>query len=218
MAPIQIEIISDPICPWCYIGLRTLQRAIAIYQKTYPGGSRDQITIAWKPYFIDQVAPAQSELINDRMLRRMQDPRQVAAAQSRLKRAGQAVGLQLKFGGYIGSSREAHRLLYLVGEEKGGECQGQLAERLFQAQFEQEKDVSEREVLVAAAEQAGLGFEAQAWLDDAERGLHEAAREEGEMRAQGVVQGVPHFVIGDQHLEGAVDMEELMEALIATRG
>ncbi|KAL4897985.1 thioredoxin-like protein [Aspergillus ambiguus] len=218
MPVIPILIISDPICPWCYIGYRTLQRAITIYQKTYPGGSRDQITITWKPYFIDQDPPECPELVNDRMLRRMQDPRQVAAAQSRLQRAAITMGIQLKFGGYIGSSRQAHRLLHIVGEEKGCESQCQLAEKLFHAQFEREEDVSEREVLLSAAVQAGVELEqAQTWLDDENRGLVDMERVQRDMRAQGTIHGVPHFVIGDRHLEGAMDMEELMEALIAAK-
>jgi hypothetical protein len=48
----------------CFIGYRTLQRAIALYKKTYPGGSEDEFVIEWKPYFIDQVAPETSVLIN----------------------------------------------------------------------------------------------------------------------------------------------------------
>lgn len=152
------------------------------------------------------------------MIRRMQDPKQVAAAQSRLKRAGAGVGLRIRFGGSMGSSREAHRLLHIVREEKGTEMQCRLSEQLFHLQFERERDVSERAVLAEAAELAGLrAEEVQGWLEDAERGRRETETEEEEMRGQGVVQGVPHFVIGTEHLEGAVDVGELMEAMIATK-
>lgn len=79
MTVIKIEIVSDAICPWvrtrpsprrtntdecqCYIGYRNLQRAIRLYQKTYPGGSQDVFDITWKPYFLDQV-PRERELIH----------------------------------------------------------------------------------------------------------------------------------------------------------
>lgn len=48
----------------CFIGYRSLQRTIALYKKTYPGGSKDEFQIVWKPYFIDQVAPEESVLVN----------------------------------------------------------------------------------------------------------------------------------------------------------
>ncbi|KAF9893706.1 hypothetical protein FE257_009874 [Aspergillus nanangensis] len=218
MSTIQIDIISDPICPWCYIGYRSLQRAITLYQKTYPGGSKDTFQITWKPYFIDQSPPTEPELIQDRMVRRMQDPKQVAAAQTRLKRVGMQVGLQLKFGGYIGSSRTAHRILYLVQEEKGSEMQSLVAERLFHFQFEREMDVSDEGVVVQAAVQAGLDEEeVRGWLASG-RGQDEVEEEQRAIRASGEVRGVPHFVVGgERHLEGAEDFTEFLEAFVAVR-
>lgn len=57
MTTFTIEIVSDPICPWCYIGLRRLQKAISTFQKTYPGGSKDVFKIVWKPYYLHPEAP-----------------------------------------------------------------------------------------------------------------------------------------------------------------
>ncbi|GIJ98432.1 hypothetical protein Aspvir_000549 [Aspergillus viridinutans] len=165
MATISIEIISDVICPWCYIASRNLQKAITIYKKTYPDGSKDIFTITWHPYFIDEVPPTESILVQDRMLRRM-TPQQVSAAQTRLFRVGAASGIQFQFGGYMGSSRLAHRLLHIVREKKGSEVQNRLAEMLFHYQFEREADVSEVEVVVEAGGRVGLGEveEVREWL------------------------------------------------------
>ncbi|KAE8146711.1 thioredoxin-like protein [Aspergillus avenaceus] len=218
MALIKIKIVSDVICPWCYIGYRSLQRAIALYQKTYPGGSQDQFEISWKPYFIDQVAPAQSELIQDRMIRRMKDPKMVEAAQTRLKRTGAEVGLNFRFGGSMGSSRKAHQLLHVVGKEHGYDVQCRLAEQLFHYQFEREEDISRIDTIIQAAVQAGL-FEMNARdLLASDREMHEVEQEEGAIRAAGI-HGVPHFIIGDdQHLDGAADYTEFLDAFIAVRG
>ncbi|KAF3484177.1 uncharacterized protein GIQ15_03501 [Arthroderma uncinatum] len=217
MAVIPISIVSDVICPWCYIGYRSLQRAIGLYQKTYPGGSKDEFEIIWKPYFIDQEAPSKSEWVPDRMNRRMKDPKMVEAAQTRLKRVGAQFGIQFKFEGYMGSSRLAHQLLYVVYKEKGSEMQCKVAEQLFRYQFEKEADVSDINVVVEAAVQAGLGEEeVRTWLAS-DVGIAETEKEEKEMRDSGKVQGVPHFIIGEQHLEGAVDYTEHLEAFIAAR-
>ncbi|KAE8316539.1 thioredoxin-like protein [Aspergillus transmontanensis] len=215
MALIKIEIISDAICPWCYIGYRNLQKALSLYRKTYPGGSKDIIEVWWKPYFIDQEPPKESILIQDRMLRRM-DPKMVAAAQTRLKRVGTDVGIRFRFGGYIGSSRLAHQLLYLAARE-GSELQCRVSELLFHYQFEEEADISQLDTVIAVGVQAGLREDAvREWLASGV-GVAEMEVEAKKARADGVT-GVPHFVIGGKHhVEGAVDMSELFDAFVAVR-
>ncbi|OJI99447.1 hypothetical protein ASPVEDRAFT_26261 [Aspergillus versicolor CBS 583.65] len=217
MAVIPIEIISDVICPWCFIGYRSLQRTIALYKKTYPGGSKDEFQIVWKPYFIDQVAPEESVLVNetDRMARRM-TPAQITAAQTRLIRVGKSVGIAFRFGGYIGSSRLAHRVLHFALERGGSEIQCAVAETLFKYQFEMEQDVSDVDVVVNAAVGSGLDeSEVRAFLAGG-GGVEETENEAKGSRAQ--VQGVPHFVIGEKnHLDGAGEMEEFFQAFVAAR-
>lgn len=63
MTIFTIQIISDTICPWCYIGFRRLQKAIDLFQKTYPGGSKDTFEIEWKPFYLNPDAPTEGVLI-----------------------------------------------------------------------------------------------------------------------------------------------------------
>ncbi|GIC85413.1 DsbA family oxidoreductase [Aspergillus udagawae] len=216
MAVISIEIISDVICPWCYIASRNLQKAITFYKKTYPGGSKDIFTINWYPYFIDEVPPPKSILVQDRMLRRM-TPEQVSAAQTRLTRVGAASGIQFKFGGYIGSSRLAHRLLHIVRERKGSEVHDRLAEMLFHYQFEREADVSQVDVVVEAGGRVGLGEEeVREWLAGDE-GVKET-EEQGRRARDAGVKGVPHIIVGGQYqFDGALDVSEFFEAVVQAR-
>jgi predicted DsbA family dithiol-disulfide isomerase len=150
------------------------------------------------------------------MLRRM-DPKKVEAAQIRLKRIGAAVGLNLKFGGYIGSSRRAHQLLYMAGRRKGIEMQSKVAEMLFHYQFEREADISELDTLVEAGVQAGLCEEdVRKWLES-DVGMSETEDEARRAKATGI-QGVPHFIIGGQHhLDGAVETSEFFETFVEVR-
>ncbi|KAL4807448.1 thioredoxin-like protein [Aspergillus unguis] len=215
MAIISIQITSDVICPWCYIGYRSLQRTIALYKKTYPGGSKDDFRVTWKPYFIDQVEPDESILIHDRMSRRMTGP-QIEAAQTRLKRVGQALGIGFRFGGYIGSSRLGHRVLDFALRE-GTETQCRVAETLFKYQFELEKDVSQVEVVIEAAVEAGLEEKAVREFLEKGGGKEEVESEAREARDKGI-HGVPHFMIGGQHhFDGAGEMEEFFNAFVRAR-
>ncbi|KAL2826689.1 thioredoxin-like protein [Aspergillus cavernicola] len=215
MAIIPIEIISDAICPWCFIGYRSLEKTINLYKKTYPGGSNDIFEIKWKPYFLDQIPPEESVLISERMSRRM-TPSQIDAAQTRLKRVGNSMGIGFRFGGYIGSSRLAHRVLSLAGAE-GSEVQCRVSEVLFKYQFELERDVSDREMVIQAGVEGGLDEVKVREFLDGEGGIEETEREAREIR-EGGVQGVPHFVIGgEHHFDGAGDMGEFFEAFVAVR-
>ncbi|KAL4975548.1 hypothetical protein BDW66DRAFT_167053 [Aspergillus desertorum] len=218
MAIISIEIISDVICPWlaladkiqCFVGYRTLQKAIALYKKTYPGGSEDEFAIEWKPYFIDQVALETSVLINHRMARCMTPP-QIQAALTRLKRVGSTVGISFQFGGYIGSLRLAHRTLYLAFRTGGSQMQCAVAER----------DVSQMHVVVEAAVEAGMDGDVAREFLEADGGKKEIEREKQEVRERGV-QGVPCFCIGQegegeegvQVVDGAADIEEFFGAFV----
>ncbi|KAL4864902.1 hypothetical protein BDV12DRAFT_188558 [Aspergillus spectabilis] len=202
MAIIPIEIVSDAICPWCFIGYRILEHAIAMYKKTYPGGSKDVFEITWKPYFIDQVEPVESVRINDRMARRM-TPAQITAAQTRLQRIGKSLGIAFKFGGYIGSSRLAHRVLYLAGRISSS-TQCRVSESLFKSQFELEKDVSELDVVVAAAMEGGMDENVVREFLTGDEGT-EIEREAREIRDKGVK-------------GGAGEMGELFEAIVAAKG
>lgn len=144
-------------------------------------------------------------------------PEQVSGAQTRLTRIGAASGIQFKFGGYIGSSRLAHRLLHIVKDRKGNGVQDRLAEMLFHYQFEREADVSEVEVVVEAGGRVGLGEEeVRGWLagDDGVKEIEE----QGRWARDAGVQGVPHIIVGGQHhFDGALDVSEFFEAVVLTR-
>ncbi|KKZ64171.1 hypothetical protein EMCG_01519 [[Emmonsia] crescens] len=218
MAVITIDIISDAICPWCFIGYRDLQKAISLYQKTYPGGSKDEFQLLWKPYFIDQKPPKESILIQDRMLRKM-GPRMTEGAQARLKRVGAAMGISFKFGGYMGSSRLAHVLLHITGAEKGFLMQGKVSEILFQYQFEREEDISCIDTLVRAAVEVGLEEEeVKGWLAGEGNGVRAIIEEQGKKAREEGVQGVPHYIIGgNYHIDGAVDVAEFFEKVVEVK-
>ncbi|KAL5332317.1 DSBA-like thioredoxin domain-containing protein [Aspergillus crustosus] len=150
---------------------------------------------------------------------RKMTPAQITAAHTRLSRTGKSLGIGFKFGGSIGSSRLAHRVLYLAGEQDGsGETQSRVSVALFKRQFELELDVSELEVVVAAAVEGGLEEVAVRGFLERGGGVKEVEDEAKRVRERGV-RGVPQFFFAGEHsFEGAGDIEEFFEAFVKARG
>jgi predicted DsbA family dithiol-disulfide isomerase len=133
---------------------------------------------------------------------------------------GKSVGIDFKFGGKTGNTRDSHRLIQL-GKLKGAETQTKVVEALFAAYFENEKDITQKSVLIEAATEAGIGkAEAEKWLNGDEGGK-EVDAEVGEAQREGI-SGVPHFTInGRFEVEGAQDSSafvQLFERLVKMEG
>ncbi|OJZ83650.1 hypothetical protein ASPFODRAFT_220617 [Aspergillus luchuensis CBS 106.47] len=233
MALIQITVISDPVCPWCYIGYRRLTKAIRLYQKTYPGGSQDRIRISWKPYFLDRDAPMESVPYIERMTQRLGADK-VPAAKARLERLGVQEGIHFRFEGRFGNSLRAHQVMLLSElvsreEENYGRSDRDIAtavaEAIFRAHFEDELDITDIETLVRVAVYASEGYLEEArvrtWLEQGQ-GVDEVDDMAARARREGV-HGVPYFRIsggedaegGALTLSGAQDVDEFLKALIA---
>lgn len=119
---------------------------------------------------------------------------------------GKAVGIDFKFGGKTGNTRDSHRLIQL-GKSKSPQVQTRVVEELFRAYFEQERDITSHDVLQDAGVKAGLDdAEVKAWLGS-EKGGEEVDREVAEAQMRGV-SGVPNFTLqGKYEIGGAQDAE-----------
>ncbi|OJJ39149.1 hypothetical protein ASPWEDRAFT_105524 [Aspergillus wentii DTO 134E9] len=216
MAIIKIEIVSDAVCPWCYLGYRRLQKAINLYKKTYPGGSQDNFELVWKPYFLNPDALKESVLVQDRMNSRM-GPEKSAEIQKTFRSIGMREGILFKFNGYVGNTKLSHQLLHLASSKplsSETSTQTLVAEELFRFQYELEKDISQIDTLVDIGTLCGLnGDEVRTYLEE-DRGRVEVEEEEREVKASGM-KGVPHYIIGGQyHLEGAVDVSDFFDIFV----
>ncbi|RAL03298.1 DsbA family oxidoreductase [Aspergillus ibericus CBS 121593] len=232
MTLISIAITSDPVCPWCYIGYRRLTKAIHLYQRTYPGGSHDDIRITWKPYILDHDAPMQSISYLDRRTQKL-GPEKVATSQAHLQRLGILDGIQFRFGGRIGSTLRAHQVILLCERydvEEGTDYTTAVVEGLFRAHFEEERDITDVETLVKIVEEIvmmGVGLDegrVRSWLETGQ-GVGEIEEMAGRARSEGI-HGVPWFRIGGENakeetavaLNGAQDVGEFLQALIRCEG
>ncbi|KAE8384718.1 hypothetical protein ETB97_005227 [Aspergillus alliaceus] len=213
MTVIEIEVVFDFVCAWCYIGKRKLDKAITLFQKVYPGGRSDVFSIKWLPYYLDYnphpYSVPKSELIDERLSDMTSEQRMTLF--NRMNQIGRSVNIYFKGGGMIGSTRDAHRLVYL-SRTKSSEVQNALVEKILEAYHELEKDISSREVLTELAVDAGLDSgEVRAWLDSglAADVVDEEARKNREEEGNS---GVPRYVIQGVHrIVGTEDSSVFME-------
>ncbi|KAF2102582.1 DSBA oxidoreductase [Rhizodiscina lignyota] len=206
-----IEVVSDTVCPWCYIGSRQLTRAISEYKRLHPERN-DTFSVSWKPFYLNP--NAQQGVSADKRASYVKRHGEAGAEAifDRIAKAGQApgVGINFKFGGRTGSSRDSHCLIHHAGL-KSSDVQTRLVNALFRAYFEEEKDISQQETLLEAAQRAGVDeIDARMWLTDQAEGtkvdLQAAyAREKA-------INGVPHFT-----LNGRFEITGAQESLAFVR-
>ncbi|KAL8673605.1 MAG: hypothetical protein Q9168_001960 [Polycauliona sp. 1 TL-2023] len=208
MTNFNISVVSDTVCPWCYVGKQKLDRAIALHKSANPD-SVDTFSVTWYPFYLNPDAPKTGIDKHQYYISKFGAER-TSMIIDRLASAGKSVGIDFKFGGKTGNTRDSHRLIQLA-KTKGPQTQTKLVEELFKSYFEQEEDITSHAVLEAAAQKAGLeGTETKQWLES-DKGGKEVDREvvEAQMKA---VSGVPHFTLQDKYeIGGAQDPEAFVQ-------
>ncbi|KAI1088307.1 DSBA oxidoreductase [Rostrohypoxylon terebratum] len=210
MTNISIKIVSDTVCPWCYIGKKRVDKAIDLYRKVYPGAKDDTFTVTWAPFYLDPTSPKVGIPITERMVQRF-GPERLAALQQRLMLLGREEGINFSFRGKVGNTRDSHRLIQL-SKTKGNEVENKVVLELFKSYFEGEGDITSHDTLIAAAEKAGLDkAEVKDWLDTGKGGKE--VDEEVQEAVVKDIHGVPHFTIqGKYEVDGAQDAQAFLEA------
>lgn len=192
---------------------------MSLYQKTYPGGKDDVFSITWRPYYLNyhgsSLQSVDKSQVADIKLGGM-DPAARAALARRMEQIGRSVGLDFKWGGKVGDTHDAYRLVYLSRSKP--DVQDLLVEKLFHAYHEREQDISSPGVLREIAIAAGLEeTEVDELLNSAM--ASEAVNAEADVyrsRVEGL--GVPSYVIQGVHkLHGALDPHDFMEVFIKVK-
>lgn len=210
MAGIQVEVWSDVVCPWCYIGKRRLEAALAEL-----GG---EVEVTWRSFELDPRAPQRLELPLTEVLARKygMSVAQARQAQAHVTQTAAQDGLTFALEkAQTGNTFQAHRLIQRAKEVGRGDA---MKERLMRAYFTEGQAISEEATLRALAAEVGLS-EA-----DVEAALHEARygelvrRDEQEAQRLGI-RGVPFFVIGGRYgVSGAQPAQALLQVLQQARG
>ncbi|KAK5168611.1 uncharacterized protein LTR77_005920 [Saxophila tyrrhenica] len=219
MTHFEISIVSDTVCPWCYIGLRNLQAAIA--QRTAKSPT-DTFSLTWDPFQLNPQAPRGQTVDKRASYEKKLGVDGARTVFERLTSAGETAGIQFSFDGRTGNTLDSHRLLELarkisdVSEATSGQAthsqadlQTRLAEELFADYFERERDITDHEVLKKAALRAGLderGIDILAFL--ASDDLVDLVQREASAQREEGINGVPHFTINDDILASVREVGE----------
>ena len=207
----KVEIWSDVVCPWCYIGKRRFEAALAAF------AHRDEVEVEWKAFELDPAAgSATASPGADDYARRLAAKygTGVEQAQSMIDSMTQAAageGLDFRFEKAVrANTADAHQVILLAGERG---VQDAVKERLLRAYFTEGAAVGDREVLVRLAAEAGLDAgEVRSALEE-DRYLAAIRAEEAEAAALGV-RGVPFFVVDRRYgVSGAQPAEHLLAVL-----
>ncbi|MBV9772918.1 MAG: DsbA family oxidoreductase [Gemmatimonadetes bacterium] len=202
----KVEIYSDVACPWCYIGKRRFERALAAF------GAAEPVEVVYRPYQLDPGAPTTPVPVLESLKKKFGP--QAAGMTGRVVETARAEGITMDFDRALSSNTlDAHRLLGLAEREYGPEVQHALAERLFEAHFAGGADVADREVLAGLAAGAGMDPErARAYLASRE-GIDEVRAQIAEARELGVT-AVPTFVFEERYaVQGAQPVSAFLQAL-----
>lgn len=206
---LTIEIVSDLVCPWCFIGLRRLSTAIEQVRREIPGFSCRKV---WRPFFLNPDTPPQGEPYMPFLEAKFGSREAVEALFARVREAGRAYDLTYAFERITlrANTLQAHRLIHWA--QQRGEAE-QLVEQLFVAQFQRGEYVGDVALLTQIAAECGYPpAEVAAYLASTQD-VDTVRSQEAEGRAAGIRQ-VPTFIV-DRRLVvvGAEDPAVLAEAM-----
>ncbi|MBR0655628.1 DsbA family oxidoreductase [Roseomonas arctica] len=203
----HIDIVSDAICPWCWIGKRHFAAALAILDEE---GLR--FTWSWRPYQLNPDMPAAGVAREAYRARKFGNAERARQLDAQVADVGRSAGLDFRFDRMTRTPNtiEAHRLLRLA--EPSGR-QDALAEALFRAYFHEGQDIGDRVVLGAIGRDVGVDDAAIAAFEGSEAAREEVVAEDAALRQAGL-NGVPSFVL-DRHLlfSGALPPEQMAASI-----
>jgi predicted DsbA family dithiol-disulfide isomerase len=155
VSTIELDIYSDVICPWCYIGKRKMERALTAYEAL--GGP--EVSVRWRPFLLHPDHSGPSRPTVDYLAERFGPG--ASSMMDRVTEVAESVGLHYRMDrSLVADTRSAHQLSDAAFDEGGASLQGPLTERLLQAHFVEGLDVADHEVLTELGRDAGMADEA----------------------------------------------------------
>lgn len=206
----RIDVWSDVICPWCYLGVHRLEQALAQL------GWGDEVEVHLRAFQLDPSAPTEPGDLRQ-ALERKYGPGAFDSMTARLTRLGEAEGLDYRFDLALRvNTHDAHRLLAWA-DEQGADTQRALGQRLFLAYFTQGENIADHGSLARLAGQAGLDADAATEVLAGDAFAAEVRKDMDEARDRDI-HGVPNFVIEDRFaIPGAQDVDTMVTLLERAR-
>lgn len=211
-ATLTVDIVSDVVCPWCYIGKRHVEKALASWQAANPDGT---VAVRWHPFQLNPDLPPDGTDRKAYLEAKFGGPERAKEIYARVGAAGRNAGLNLNFDGILKqpNTLAAHALIAYAQSVDDGRYGDAVAERLFSAYFVNGEFIGDVEVLVAIAVECGLNAEATRAVLTEPATLEQIAAQDASVRQQGIT-GVPFFVFNQKiALSGAQPPEVMLDAM-----
>jgi predicted DsbA family dithiol-disulfide isomerase len=206
---LTIDIVSDVVCPWCFIGKRRLEAALAMLAGERPEAA---VTIRWLPYFLNPDTPPEGEPYRPFLEKKFGGAAQVDALLARVAEAGRSAGIAFAFERIRlrANTLNAHRLIHRLQLRGLGDA---VVERLFAAHFLNGQHVGDLDVLADIAAACGDDRAAARAYLAAEEDAETIRAQARQAQASGIG-GVPHFVFNGRIALGGAQAPEAMLATI----
>ncbi|MDB9991646.1 DsbA family oxidoreductase [Amylibacter sp.] len=187
----KIDIISDPICPWCYIGKTRLDRALEL-------NPTHNFIIEWHPFQLNPTMPKDGMDRREYLEAKFGGQKEAIEVYSNIDKTATETGLSLNFGGIkrTPNTIDAHRLIHWAGIEGR---QNSIIDRLFKAYFQEGRDISEHSVLTRIASAAGMDQDVVRSLLKSDADKEDIKARDTDARKRGI-QGVPTFVVANEYI------------------
>jgi predicted DsbA family dithiol-disulfide isomerase len=204
--PVIIEVISDVVCPWCFIGKRRLEKALALL-------GRKHVQVHCKPFELNPDAPKEGMNRAAYRARKFGSLAYAQQLEAHVVEAGAEEGIGFRFDRIerVPSTFDAHRLIWLAAQDGG---QDAVVENLFRAYFIDAEDVGMPEVLRRIGVQSGLDPGRVEQLLGGDVGRSEVLADERESAVQGV-SGVPTFFVNGHPVMSGAQKPDLLASVLA---
>jgi predicted DsbA family dithiol-disulfide isomerase len=193
-----IEVVSDVICPWCYIGKRRLEKALSLMGRT-------DAVVRWKAFELNPGAPREGMDRREYRMRKFGSLAYSQQLEARVASAGASEGIDFRFDRIVRvpNTFEAHRLIWLAGRDG---AQDAVVEQLFRAYFLEGEDLGDPAVLRRIGRESGIEL-------SGDEGAREVSEELSAARARGVT-GVPSFFVDGRPVASGAHPAELMASFL----
>ena len=207
LQPLQVDIVSDVVCPWCIIGYKQLMAALSLMHGQF------DVAIHWHPFELNPQMPDEGQELQEHLVQKYGSSlEQGQATRARLLALGESLGFTFDYfdGMRMVNTFRAHQLLHWASKQ-GRQTELKLA--LFEAFFTRREDVSDTAVLVDVAGRAGLNC-SEASVILSEQSYAAAVRAEQQYWLEQEIYAVPTFVFQQQYIvPGAQETESFVRLL-----
>lgn len=203
--PVVIDVVSDVVCPWCYLGKRRLEAAVALRPEI-------KIQVQWRPYFLNPQIPPEGISRVDYLSRKFGSDERFRPAHERISKLGKEEGVEFHFERIARqpNTLDIHRI---IGWAVAAGSASSMLETFFSMFFTQGADLTDREVLVGAAATAGLDAD-EVRRDLAGRRDVKAIQTAANAAAEGGVSGVPFYIFNNRFAVAGAQPADMLASAI----